>query len=420
MIGHCRVVFLSSRLGNIPYGHTIHAAFSEKLACDLFDMIGGGAALPDYETGHGLAIAKSLYTSQLSIWIIQRVEQLSVQGVDLEKLVIWMDEQQLGYGPLEEVTPLSGGTQNILIRFSRAGRMYVLRRPPLHLRPNSNETMRREARVLAALKGSEVPHPDLIAACPDEDVIGACFYLMAPIDGFNPAAVEHLPEPFASDKDWQWKLGMDLIDSVARLGRLDPFEIELDGFGKLEGFLERQVPRWEAQLKSYEDIPGWPGRQGIPGVERVGNWLSANLPDNFQRGLLHGDYHLGNVMVHHDKPELAAIVDWELATLGDPMVDLGWLMATWPIDGVLADETVGARPWIGFPEIDDLVQRYGGVTGRDMANAKWYGVLGCYKLGIILEGTYARACAGKAPKATGDNLHARTVGLFTRALNWID
>ena len=331
-----------------------------------------------------------------------------------------MDEQALGDGPLEGVTRLSGGTQNILLKFSRSGKAYVLRRPPPHLRKNSNETMRREARVLAALKGQDVPHPDLIAACPDEDVIGACFYLMEPIDGFNPAAVERLPEPFASDKDWQWKLAMDLVDSVARLGSLDPIDIGLEGFGKLDGFLERQVPRWEAQLKSYDDMAGWPGRAGIPGVQQVGDWLSKNLPADFQAGLLHGDYHLGNVMARHDKPELAAIVDWELATLGDPMVDLGWLMATWPIDGVLANETVGARPWLGFPEIDDLVQRYGEVSGRDMANAKWYGVFGCYKLGIILEGTYARACAGKAPKDTGDNLHARTVGLFSRALSWIE
>ena len=344
---------------------------------------------------------------------------MSVQGVDLEQLVSWMDGKGLGEGPLTDVTRLSGGTQNILLRFERAGRPYVLRRPPPHLRANSNETMRREARVLSALKGTGVPHPELIAACPEEDVIGASFYLMEPVEGFNPAA-SPLPEPYASDKDWQWRTGMELIDGIAKLGALDYQQLGLEGLGKPDGFLTRQVGRWAAQLKSYEDFPGWTGAGEIPGVEKTAQWLSDHIPDNFQPGLIHGDYHLGNVMFAHDRPELAAIVDWELTTIGDPLIDLGWVLATWPIKGVLADETVGATPWIGFPEIPDLIARYGEMSNRDLSHITWYAVMGCYKLGIILEGTHARACAGKAPKETGDNLHARTVGLFTRAMNWIE
>ena len=118
-------------------------------------------------------------------------------GVDLQALASWMDAQGLGGGPLEDVTLLGGGTQNILMRFSRAGRTYVLRRPPPHLRANSNETMRREARALAALAGTAVPHPGLIAACGDDGVLGAAFYLMEPVDGFN--AAQGLPMPHAGD-----------------------------------------------------------------------------------------------------------------------------------------------------------------------------------------------------------------------------
>ncbi|MEQ8612157.1 MAG: phosphotransferase, partial [Parvibaculaceae bacterium] len=123
-------------------------------------------------------------------------------------------------------------------------------------------------------------------------------------------------------------------------------------------------------------------------------------------------------MYRHDGPELAAIVDWELTTIGDPLLDLGWLMATWPEDGARAG-AVGVEPWDGFPKVDELVAHYAARTTRDMSHIGWYAVLACYKLGIILEGTHARACAGKAPKETGDMLHASTVGLFERALRRI-
>ena len=125
-------------------------------------------------------------------------------------------------------------------------------------------------------------------------------------------------------------------------------------------------------------------------------------------------------MYRFDAPKLAAIVDWELTTIGDPLIDLGWLMATWPDEGAsLGDGTVAVQPWEGFPTAGELVERYRSQTTRDLSAIAWYGVLACYKLGIILEGTYARACAGKAPKETGDNLHRRTIWLFERALRWI-
>jgi aminoglycoside phosphotransferase (APT) family kinase protein len=121
-------------------------------------------------------------------------------------------------------------------------------------------------------------------------------------------------------------------------------------------------------------------------------------------------------MYRFDAPRLAAVVDWELTTIGDPLLDLGWLLATWP-EGTTG--TVSVTPWEGFPSADELVAHYAKQTTRDLSQIHWYGVLACYKLGIILEGTYARACAGKAPKATGDQLHASTIGLLERANRWI-
>lgn len=338
------------------------------------------------------------------------------QLVDLDAVAAWMDELCLGSGPLLHQKLLGGGTQNILLRFERDGRQYVLRRPPAHLRRNSNETMRREARVLAAIADTDVPHPRLIAACPSEDVIGAAFYLMAPIDGFNPTT--GLLEPHRSDPSIRRQMGFAMVDGIGALGRVDYAAAGLHDFGKPEGFLERQVERWRSQLDSYNELDGYPGPE-IPGVERIAVWLESNRPSTWQPGVMHGDYHLANVMFSRGGPELAAIVDWEMSTIGDPLLDLGWLIATWADDEGRSAATLGVTPWEGFPTTAELVERYAAQSARDLTAIDWYAVLACYKLGIVLEGTHARACAGKADKGVGDMLHATTVALFERALRWI-
>ena len=178
------------------------------------------------------------------------------------------------------------------------------------------------------------------------------------------------------------------------------------------------MPRWKSHLDSYAAIPGYAGPD-IPGVEKVGDWLDRNRPAEFKPGIIHGDFHLANVMFAPDGPRLAAMVDWELSTIGDPLLDLGWLLCTWPeadgSDGGITPVT----PWDGFPKAEELVARYREGSNRDVDAAPWYEVLACYKLGIILEGTHARACAGQADGATGDALHASTVRLFERALRRI-
>lgn len=335
---------------------------------------------------------------------------------DLVALAAWMDQQDLGAGPIEAAVRLTGGTQNILMRFTRAGRDYVLRRPPPHPRENSNETMRREARLLAALAGTNVPHPRLIAACLDESVLGAVFYLMEPVDGFNP--VSGLPPLHAASAAVQHRMGLALVEGIAALGALDYRALGLEGFGKPENYLDRQVSRWRNQLESYGQLQGWPGAEGLPGVEQVAHWLEAHRPRAFTPGIMHGDYHLANVMYARESGELAAIVDWELATIGDPLIDLGWLLATWPAPGA-PQNLISVKPWIGFPTADELVAHYAARSTRDLGAINWYAVLACYKLGILLEGTHARACAGKAPRETGDLLHGRAVRLFERAQRWI-
>ena len=346
----------------------------------------------------------------------QAQEVVDRDHVDFSRLSAWMDTKGLPPGEIEQAELLAGGTQNILLRFVRAGRTFVLRRPPPHLRKNSNETMRREARVLGAIADSDVPHPRLIAACPEEDVLGAAFYLMEPIEGFT--ATTGMPDYHAGDPAVRHAMGLSMVDGIAALGAVDYLAVGLEGFGKPEGYLERQVQRWRAQLEGYGEMEGY-GGPDIPGVERVADWLEANRPKTFQPGILHGDYHLANVMFRKKAPDLAAIVDWELSTVGDPLLDLGWLLATWPGPEGPKAGAIGVQPWDGFPTADELVARYAERSERDLSAIEWYGVLACYKLGIILEGTHARACAGKAPKATGDLLHATTLGLFDRALGWV-
>jgi aminoglycoside phosphotransferase (APT) family kinase protein len=339
-----------------------------------------------------------------------------IEGVDLEILDAWMDEQSLPTGQIGVVDKLTGGTQNILLRFERGGHHYVLRRPPIHKRANSDETMRREARVLGALEGSDVPHPGLIAACADEAILGAAFYLMQPVDGFN--ATAGLPELHEGDPDIRRGMGFAMAEGIASLGAVDHVAVGLEGFGRPEGFLERQVARWQHQLAGYSDLEGYPGPE-IPGVDRIAVWLDAHRPANFDAGILHGDYHIANVMFSFDGPELAAIVDWELATVGDPLLDLGALVASWPDDEGKSPlgNTIGAVP--GLPKAEALVEHYFERSSRTADSVDWYVVLACYRLGIILEGTHARACAGRADKQVGDLLHAATVGLFRRALTYL-
>lgn len=332
--------------------------------------------------------------------------------LDQRALADWMERQGLGSGRIEDIVPLAGGTQNILLRFRYGGRTMVMRRPSGHPRPEANRTMQREARMLAAIADSDVPHPRLIAACDDEQVLGVAFYLMEAIDGFN--AVQGLPE-YHRDPVVQHAMGLTFIDPIVALGRIDYRAVGLADFGKPENFLARQVARWSRQLESYAQFPDWPGPSGLPDVERIGRWLETHRPQHFVPGILHGDYHMGNVMYRYDSPAVAAVIDWELTTVGDPLLDLGWVLATWPGPDMAAARTLDVQPWLGFPTADELIAHYRAGSDRDLSAVDWYKVLACYKLAIILEGTNARASAGLAERETADLLHEGAVGLLRRA-----
>jgi aminoglycoside phosphotransferase (APT) family kinase protein len=337
--------------------------------------------------------------------------------VPIVPLADWMEQEGLGAGPIEDVAPLLGGTQNILLRFRRGDRCFVLRRPPRHASDSGADTMRREAQLLVALAATDVPHPALIASCASDAVIGAPFYLMEEVAGFN--ATNGLPPLHAHSADLRRRMGFALVEAIARLACVDYRAVGLDGFGNPAGYLERQVGRWRAQLDGYARLANWPGEDSLPDVKRLADWLDTNRPPSFLPGIMHGDYHLANVMFRYDGPEIAAIVDWELATIGDPLIDLGWVMATWPDADGISPTGTSVEPWQGFPRSDELVGFYEATTGRAHQAPLWYAVLACYKLGILLEGTQARACAGMAVRETGERLHVAAVRLFERAHLWL-
>jgi aminoglycoside phosphotransferase (APT) family kinase protein len=334
--------------------------------------------------------------------------------LDWPRLHEWIAAQPglPGSGPVTSVEQLTGGSQNNIFLLTRAGGRMVLRRPPRHLRKNSNDTMLREARVLGAIAGSDVPHPELYAACADTDVIGVCFYVMGAIDGFTPMGA--MPGKYGTEVEWRRALSFELVDGAAKLGAVDAHAVGLDDFGKSEQWLERQVSRWRSQLDGYSQMEGY-GDAQLPGVDRVGDWLEANRPADCHIGVIHGDYQFANVMVAHDEPKLAAIVDWELSTLGDPLLDLAWLMTAWIEPGDPPGKAPQLEPWEGMPTRAVRVGRYGQVCGGDESARPWFFVLACYKLGILLEGTHARACAGQAPKEIGDMLHSYALWLFEKA-----
>jgi aminoglycoside phosphotransferase (APT) family kinase protein len=341
---------------------------------------------------------------------VRQPEWLSPAIVDLAAVTRWGVAAGLPDGPLEDVRPIGGGTQNVVLRLRWAGRDLVLRRPPEHPRAGSNAALRREMQVLAALAGTDVPHPRYVAGCTDEDVLGGVvFYLMEAVDGINPGT-----EPWPGSAAERHAAALDTATALARLAAVDHAAVGMGDVGRPEGFLARQVPRWLDHLASYDRLPDYPGPD-LPHVDALARWLTAHQPRGGHPGIVHGDYHLNNVLLARDEPRVAAIVDWEMCTVGDPLLDLGWLLVTWP-DGD-PDPLTGAALAVqdGLPTPDELVAAYAAGSDRDLSAVDWYTVLAGLKLAVVIEGTHARAFAGRADRAVGLRLHRAAVALLDRA-----
>ena len=318
-------------------------------------------------------------------------EEDRVEGlIDIPILEKWMDERGLpGSGEPMTARFISGGASNEIFELSRGDHRVALRRPPRQVPKGRNETMLREYRVLHALRDSDVPHTQVHAVCEDTDVIGACFYIMDFVDGWSPMNMgDHWPEPFESDLEVRKGLAFELVDAIAKLGQVDWKAAGLEGFGKPDGFLERQVDRWLYHLSTFKF-------REIPGLDTAAEWLRGHTPKSFTPGIIHGDYQFANVMFHNGAPaRMAAIVDWEMATVGDPLLDLAWVVMGWPDPG--EGERRGYVDYEGMPTSDELLHRYASLSGLPVDEMDYYVVLARFKMACVLEGGYARYVKGGA------------------------
>jgi aminoglycoside phosphotransferase (APT) family kinase protein len=332
--------------------------------------------------------------------------------LDWPRLQDWVVQQPTipGEGPVFSVTRLTGGSQNNLFLMHRAGAAFVLRRPPKHLRDNSNATIMREVRLLSALRGSAVPHAELHAACADSDVIGANFYVMAVLEGYS--VYGPLQGRYATERSWRAAIGEELVRASVALAAVDYQACGLEDYGRAEDWHARQVDRWRSQLENYLALPGYTALE--LDVDDIGRWLSDNVPADGRIGLIHGDYQFPNIMFSLERPAITGLIDWELSTLGDPLLDLGWVLSSWWEEGDPPGKTPACTPWDGFLSRKELVRLYGESSGRDMAPMPWYLVLACYKLAILLEGSYVRSKAGKMPAEVGENLHRHALWLVQK------
>ena len=325
---------------------------------------------------------------------------------DQAALQRWVRQQGLG-STVSNVEPLTGGTQNIVVRLRVDGRPMVLRRPPVHPRPTSDKTMLREIAALKTLAGTSVPHPGFIAGCADLDVLGVVFYLMEEVDGFNPGS--NISEAYVHDAEMRHQVGLSYAASLAQLGSAPWKGRPLADLKRPGSFLERQVPQFLRLLESYRHDKYAPESLA---VTDLAEWLESNRPPDGEPGILHGDPHLNNVLLRRDRPELAAFVDWEMCTVGDPLLDLAWMLICWPLEtnaitagGQLAD--LG-----GLASRRELLDAYLAAGGRETTRLDWYAAMACFKLGIVIEGTWSRYLVGQASREAGVRLHSNAQNLI--------
>jgi aminoglycoside phosphotransferase (APT) family kinase protein len=329
----------------------------------------------------------------------------STSGVDAARVVPWLEANVQGFQGPAEFTLIAGGHSNLTYGVTDAnGVKYVLRRPPLGHVLESAHDMGREHKIIAALGPTDVPVPPALAHCTDASVNDAPFYVMGFVDGYIVRTAEVAKEKLSAEQ--RRTAGESLVDVMAAMHAVDVDAVGLGDLGRKEGYVERQLRRWQKQVKGSQELT----KRELPDVDYVHDYLAANIPE--QQGaaaIVHGDYRLDNCMIGHDG-HVAAVLDWELCTLGDPMADVGLLMVYWNDP---AEDTsllnVSATTVDGFPRKAELLERYAKVSGRDLSQVDYYVALGYWKLACIIEGVYARYAAG----VMGNTNEAQTAGFRT-------
>jgi aminoglycoside phosphotransferase (APT) family kinase protein len=325
------------------------------------------------------------------------------EGIDRGALEAWFAANAGECRPPLRFERIAGGLSNLTYRVSdSAGHGWALRRPPLGKRLGSAHDMSREFRVVAALAPTPVPVPPLVGLCEDESVNGAPFYAMEFVAGPVLRGVAEVEQSFPGEGE-RAAIGDRVADTLAAIHAVDPDAVGLGDLGRREDYVARQLRRWLGQWEKSKT-------RELGLIDELHARLSARIPEQGPATIVHGDYRLDN-MILAPSGEVAAVVDWELCTLGDPLADLGTLMAYWPerADAPVAlGQPANLAP--GFPDKRQLAARYAATSGRDISDLGFYTALGYWKLAIILEGVYARYAAGAYGKANeGIEAFARMV-----------
>jgi aminoglycoside phosphotransferase (APT) family kinase protein len=347
---------------------------------------------------------------------IARREEQAPHMVDIDALVpndalgAFLDEHiDLGRGEPLTVVKIGEGKSNLTFRVERGGHRWVLRRPPMGDLPETAHDMLREHRVLTALDPTAVRTPSPLIACEDPEVLGVPFYLMEVVDGV--VIRDTLPADFTEEH--RRGMGFEMVDALAELHTLDYEAAGLGDLGRPDGYTARQVKRWTSQWEFMRT-------RELPDIEAVQSWLAAHVPTDAPRAIVHGDYKMDNVVYSRaTPPRVEAILDWEMATLGDPLTDLGYLMVFWPEAG---EDNVRMLPQPtqlpGFPTRAEMIARYEQLTGFSMHDLTFYRTLAIWKLAILSEGLYKRFLAGKADSEWFAVLEQSVPAMAATARQW--
>jgi aminoglycoside phosphotransferase (APT) family kinase protein len=311
---------------------------------------------------------------------------MATSDIDVARLGEFLVREHPGLssGPLTSEL-ITGGRSNLTYRVTDGTSHWVLRRPPLgHVLATAHD-MSREYRVMSALAGTAVPVPGMVLLHEDPELLGAPFYLMTEVPG---SVYRTAAEAAKLGEQRVRKLSFELVTVLAELHAIDPEAVGLAGFGHPEGFLHRQARRWRKQLDASRS-------RELPTLERLHHELEQTVPETERGTIVHGDFRLDNTIVSDDD-SIAAVVDWEMATLGDPLSDLGLLATYW--EGMAEIEPNPAVTRItrdaGFPLFAELVDRYAERSDLDLSELSWYVAFGHFKLAVIAEGIHFRYLQG--------------------------
>ena len=337
----------------------------------------------------------------------------SIQGIDTERVSTWLTTNIAKTTAPFSFALIAGGRSNLTYKVTDANQVnYVLRRPPLgHVLATAHD-MAREHRIISAVGKTAVPVPATLGLCTDNDVNGAPFYVMAFVAG---EVLDSAEKAVKLDQSMRVEASMNLIDVLAELHAVDVDAVGLGDLAKRGGYIERQIKRWSTQWENSKT-------RELPEIDEVVRLLASKVPQQQGVVIAHGDYRFGNVLTDVSIGRIAAVLDWELCTLGDPLADLGYLGVYWSDGPSSALRANDPTPAGGFASYRELVERYARITGRDVSGVDYYVAFSCWRLAVISEGVYARYLHGAMGEQAGIDMvsmRAGVDGLIARALESI-